>query len=176
MRTPLLLLSMFLGVVLTVHLAMNGAVGAALNNPRVGNALFWVIGAVTAIVIGATGWQAGALSGLEGNWQRFRENVECVVRAGADADMLVEAGRRRLAHEHALAGQGLQHRHGKGAVPATVNGNEIGGRGQGGKAVLGGDGAAFAIAQRLHEMQDAARFAGKLRGIEYGVSHALDHA
>lgn len=64
MRTPLLLLSSFLGVVLTVHLAMNGAVGAALNNPRVGNALFWCIGAVTAIVIGATGWQAGALGGL----------------------------------------------------------------------------------------------------------------
>jgi bacterial/archaeal transporter family-2 protein len=64
MRTPLMVLSMFLGVVLTVHLAMNGAVGAALSNPRVGNALFWCIGAVTALVIGATGWQAGALSGL----------------------------------------------------------------------------------------------------------------
>lgn len=64
MRTPLLALSMFLGVVLTVHLAMNGAVGAALNNPRVGNALFWCIGAITALVIGASGWQAGALSGL----------------------------------------------------------------------------------------------------------------
>jgi len=51
-------------VVLTVHLAMNGAVGAALNNPRVGNALFWCIGAVTALLIGATGWQSGALSGL----------------------------------------------------------------------------------------------------------------
>lgn len=64
MRTPLLLLSMFLGVVLTVHLAMNGFVGAALNNPRVGNAVFWVIGGITAVVIGLTGWQAGALSGL----------------------------------------------------------------------------------------------------------------
>ncbi len=64
MRTPLLVLSIFLGVVLTVHLAMNGAVGAALNNARVGNALFWCIGAVTALVIGATGWQSGAFSGL----------------------------------------------------------------------------------------------------------------
>jgi transporter family-2 protein len=54
----------FLGVVLTVHLAMNGAVGAAIGNPRVGNAVFWCIGAVMALVIGATGWQAGALSGL----------------------------------------------------------------------------------------------------------------
>ena len=64
MKTPLLLLSMFLGVVLTVHLAMNGVVGTALNNPRVGNALFWCIGAVTAVAIGLSGWQSGALNGL----------------------------------------------------------------------------------------------------------------
>lgn len=64
MKTPLLFLCMFLGVVLTVHLAMNGAVGAALNNARVGNAVFWCIGAATALIIGATGWQAGALGGL----------------------------------------------------------------------------------------------------------------
>ena len=57
-------ITVFLGVILTVHLAMNGAVGAAIGNPRVGNALFWCIGAVMALVIGATGWQAGALSGL----------------------------------------------------------------------------------------------------------------
>jgi len=57
-------LTVFLGVILTVHLSMNGAVGAAIGNPRVGNALFWCIGAITALVIGATGWQAGALSGL----------------------------------------------------------------------------------------------------------------
>jgi transporter family-2 protein len=57
-------LTLCIGVVLTVHLAMNATVGAALNNPRVGNALFWTIGAVTAILIGLTGWRAGALSGL----------------------------------------------------------------------------------------------------------------
>ena len=55
MKTPLLLLSTFLGVVLTVHLAMNGMVGAALNNARVGNAVFWCIGVVTAVIIGVTG-------------------------------------------------------------------------------------------------------------------------
>ena len=38
-----------LGVVLSVHLAMNAQVGAILNNPRMGNAIFWCIGAVTAI-------------------------------------------------------------------------------------------------------------------------------
>lgn len=64
MKTPLLLLSMVLGVVLTVHLAMNGMVGAALNNARVGNALFWCIGAAMALLIGLTGWQSGALNGL----------------------------------------------------------------------------------------------------------------
>jgi len=64
MKTPLLLLSVFLGVVLTVHLAMNGRVGAAINNARVGNAVFWCIGALTAVILGTTGWQSGALSGL----------------------------------------------------------------------------------------------------------------
>jgi bacterial/archaeal transporter family-2 protein len=57
-------ITVFLGVVLTVHLAMNGAVGAVIGNPRVGNALFWCIGAITAIAIGLSGWQAGALTGL----------------------------------------------------------------------------------------------------------------
>ena len=51
-------------MVLAVHLAMNGKVGAALNNARVGNAVFWCIGAVAAVMIGASGWQSGALSGL----------------------------------------------------------------------------------------------------------------
>jgi bacterial/archaeal transporter family-2 protein len=64
MKAYLYVLTMLLGVVLTVHLAMNAKVGVALNNPRVGNALFWCIGAVGAVVIGVTGWQSGALSGL----------------------------------------------------------------------------------------------------------------
>jgi len=56
---------MFLGVVLAVHLAMNGRVGSVLNNARVGNALFWCIGALAALTIGLTGWQEGALSPLK---------------------------------------------------------------------------------------------------------------
>jgi bacterial/archaeal transporter family-2 protein len=64
MKAPLYLLTMIIGVVLTVHLAMNGKVGSAIGNPRVANALFWCIGAVTAVVIGLTGWQQGALSPL----------------------------------------------------------------------------------------------------------------
>jgi len=64
MKTELLLLSVGLGVVLTVHLAMNGMVGAAINNARVGNAMFWCIGAVMAVILGLTGWQSGALNAL----------------------------------------------------------------------------------------------------------------
>jgi transporter family-2 protein len=44
---------------------MNGRVGSALANPRVGNAVFWCIGALTAVLIGLTGWHSGALSGLK---------------------------------------------------------------------------------------------------------------
>jgi len=65
MKMPLYLLTLGLGVVLTVHLAMNGKVGAALANPRVGNALFWCIGAIGAVIIGLTGWQAKALAPLK---------------------------------------------------------------------------------------------------------------
>jgi len=64
MKTYLYVFTMLLGIVLTVHLSMNGKVGVALNNPRVGNALFWCIGAIGAVLIGLTGWQAGALNGL----------------------------------------------------------------------------------------------------------------
>jgi transporter family-2 protein len=64
MRLQLYGMTMFLGVILTVHLAMNGSVGAAIGNARVGNALFWVIGATMALIIGLSGWQAGALSGV----------------------------------------------------------------------------------------------------------------
>src|SRR4051794_39584495 len=38
MKSPLYFLTMLLGVVLAVHLSMNGKVGAVLNNARVGNA------------------------------------------------------------------------------------------------------------------------------------------
>jgi bacterial/archaeal transporter family-2 protein len=65
MKVPFYLFTIFLGIILAVHLSMNGRVGAALANPRVGNALFWCIGALTAVLIGLTGWSSGALSGLK---------------------------------------------------------------------------------------------------------------
>ena len=65
MKLPLYGLTLLLGVVLAVHLSMNGKVGAVLNNARVGNALFWCIGALGAVFIGITGWQSGALQPLK---------------------------------------------------------------------------------------------------------------
>jgi transporter family-2 protein len=64
MKLPFYALTVLIGVVLTVHLAMNGKVGAALNNPRLANALFWCVGAAMALVIGMSGWEAGALKPL----------------------------------------------------------------------------------------------------------------
>ena len=64
MKVHLYVLTMFLGVVLAVHLAMNGKVGSAINNARVANALFWCIGAAGALCIGLSGWQSGALAPL----------------------------------------------------------------------------------------------------------------
>ena len=65
MKLYLYIFTMFLGVILAVHLAMNGKVGSVLNNARVGNALFWCIGALGATAIGLTGWQSGALQPLK---------------------------------------------------------------------------------------------------------------
>ena len=65
MKALTLPIAIFLGIILALHLSMNGRVGAALSNPRVGNAMFWCIGALTALLIGATGWHAGALTGLK---------------------------------------------------------------------------------------------------------------
>ena len=64
MQTQLYILTLFLGVVLAVHLAMNGEVGKKMDNPQVANAIFWCIGALTAVMIGLTGWQSGALKPL----------------------------------------------------------------------------------------------------------------
>lgn len=65
MKAIFYLFTIFLGIVLAVHLAMNGKVGSTLNNARVGNAVFWCIGAVAAVLIGLTGWRTGALTGLK---------------------------------------------------------------------------------------------------------------
>jgi transporter family-2 protein len=65
MKVYLIALMLLIGFVLTLHLAMNAQVGAIVKNPRMGNALFWTIGAVTAIIIGLTGWDPGFFSNLK---------------------------------------------------------------------------------------------------------------
>lgn len=57
MKAAFFLLTLGLGVILAVHLAMNGRAGAAVQNPQMANALFWCIGAVTAILVGFTAWE-----------------------------------------------------------------------------------------------------------------------
>ena len=52
------LFATFLGIILAVHLSMNGQVGAVVSNPRMANALFWCIGALMAVIIGLTGWSS----------------------------------------------------------------------------------------------------------------------
>jgi len=65
MKVYLIALMLLIGFVLTLHLAMNAQVGAIVKNPRMGNALFWTIGAVTAIIIGLTGWDPDFFSNLK---------------------------------------------------------------------------------------------------------------
>lgn len=59
------LLTLVIGIMLTVHLAMNGKVGAVLDNARVANALFWCVGAVAAVLIGITGWNGQVFAALK---------------------------------------------------------------------------------------------------------------
>jgi len=56
MKIYLFLLMLFIGVILTLHLTMNAQVGVILKNSKMGNAIFWTIGAITAIIIGLTAW------------------------------------------------------------------------------------------------------------------------
>ncbi|HEV2390846.1 MAG TPA: DMT family transporter [Verrucomicrobiae bacterium] len=65
MKIHLYLLTVLLGIILAVHLAMNGKVGSVLQNARVGNALFWCIGALGAVAIGVSGWRSDALAPLK---------------------------------------------------------------------------------------------------------------
>ncbi len=50
------------GLILAVHLAMNADVGQKLGNARAGNAIFWVIGAIVAVVIWLAGPDRSAVS------------------------------------------------------------------------------------------------------------------
>jgi len=64
MKFPFYMLTLAIGIILTVHLAMNSKVGVALQNPRLGNAFFWCVGALTAVAIGLPGFRPQALTVL----------------------------------------------------------------------------------------------------------------
>lgn len=65
MKINLALLTLFIGVILSLHLSMNAQVGVILKNPKMGNAIFWTIGGFTAIAIGLTSWDAAVLASLK---------------------------------------------------------------------------------------------------------------
>lgn len=65
MKLILFLLMMIIGVVLTLHLAMNSQVGVIVKNQKMGNAIFWTIGGITALLIGLTGWDSSVFSKLQ---------------------------------------------------------------------------------------------------------------
>ena len=65
MKAQFFILTLFLGVVLAVHLAMNARVGEAVGNARMANAFFWCIGAITAVIVGFTAWEPEVLSRIK---------------------------------------------------------------------------------------------------------------
>lgn len=65
MKIHLLALMLLIGVVLALHLTMNAQVGVLLKNPKMGNAIFWVIGGLTALIIGFTSWEMEVFSRLK---------------------------------------------------------------------------------------------------------------
>lgn len=84
MRVQFYLFTILLGIVLDLHLEMNGKVGNTISNPRVGNVLYWCVGAIAALLIGVTGWRAG---GVEG----FKQVLPVLLTAGALGACLVFA-------------------------------------------------------------------------------------
>ncbi|HEY5368066.1 MAG TPA: DMT family transporter [Hanamia sp.] len=65
MKIYLFALMLFIGVVLSLHLSMNAQVGVILKNSRMANAIFWTIGAITAIIIGLSGWDQAVFTHLK---------------------------------------------------------------------------------------------------------------
>lgn len=65
MKIYLISLTLFIGVILSIHLSMNAQVGDILKNPKMGNAIFWSIGAIAAIIIGLTAWDPAVFGALK---------------------------------------------------------------------------------------------------------------
>jgi bacterial/archaeal transporter family-2 protein len=82
MKIYLIALMLLIGVVLTLHLTMNAQVGVIVRNSKMGNALFWTIGAITALLIGATAWDSDVFT-------RLKEVPVWLLTAGAMGAALV---------------------------------------------------------------------------------------
>lgn len=65
MKIYLFVVMLIIGVVLALHLTMNAQVGVILKNAKMGNAIFWTIGGITAIMIGLTSWDAEVFTRLK---------------------------------------------------------------------------------------------------------------
>jgi len=61
---------------------MNAQVGIILKNPKMGNALFWIIGGVTAVIIGLTSWETEVFN-------RIKDVPIWLLTAGAMGGLLV---------------------------------------------------------------------------------------
>lgn len=66
MRLLLVCATLGIGLVLALHFSMNAAIGVLVKNPRMSNALFWILGAAAAILLGATGYEPGFWGRLRG--------------------------------------------------------------------------------------------------------------
>lgn len=66
MTTKLALASIIFGggMLLALHFSMNAAVGEVVKNPRMANAVFWIIGACVAVAIGLSGWDSSRLGAM----------------------------------------------------------------------------------------------------------------
>ena len=56
MRPILCAATFMVGMVIALHFSMNAAIGKIVGNPRMGNAVFWLIGAGMAVLIALSGW------------------------------------------------------------------------------------------------------------------------
>ena len=84
MKLALFSATFAVGLFLALHLAMNASVGHIVANPRMGNAIFWTIGAIVAIMIGLSGWESTF-------WQDVRKIPMWLWSAGAIGACLVFA-------------------------------------------------------------------------------------
>ena len=82
MKIHLFALMLLIGIVLALHLTMNAQVGIILKNPKMGNALFWIIGGVTAVIIGLTSWETEVFN-------RIKDVPIWLLTAGAMGGLLV---------------------------------------------------------------------------------------